>query len=304
MKLLKHLPKLSSLTGKGHSFYALMGEEFPTGSVKYVSVWGMIAHLINTIGLNHIKTVYASTSGNTGTAAAFICKSLGLFFVAIVDGKLEKEKAQKIIKYGGKIITVNGGVHDRINLARTLADQDPFGVDLDQYNNEGALAAHYQITGPMIWSAMRGQLDAIVIAIGTGGTFGGVAAYLTQQNPGVITVPVDAKGSFVIDGESSKRYLTGIGCAFIPDNVYRAYQFIRSKPQVISDQDAFTTARWFREFEGIGIGGSGGAVVKAALNLAESTTDKRILMLFHDGEDAYQSTVYSDEWMATHGFDF
>lgn len=300
--MVRYLPWLSNTVGRGHDFNALLGSEFPTGSVKYVSVLGMLAHLDNTVGLDRIHTVYGSTSGNTGAAAAYLCNEAGITFVAIVDHKLEKDKADKIIASGGKIFQAEGGVLERINLARKLAENDPFGIDLDQYANPGALLGHYQITGPMIWSAMGGRLDAIVVAIGTGGTFGGIAAYLTQQNPGLITVPVDAKGSMVIDGVSAPRNLTGIGCAFIPKNVYRAYQFIRSKPRVVSDQDAFSTARWFRDIEGQGIGGSSGAVVRAAMELAEVTDHKRILMVLHDGEDAYRSTVYSDDWMAKHGF--
>ncbi len=77
---------------------------------------------------------------------------------------------------------------------------------------------------------------------------------------------------------------------------------MRSKPQVISDEEAFSSARWFQNIEDFGIGGSSGAVVRTALNLAKLTSDKRILMVFHDGEDAYRSTVYSDEWMVKHGF--
>ena len=300
--IVQYLPTLSRMSCGNNNFYALMGSEFPTGSVKYISVLGMLAHLKNIDNQSRIRTVYGSTSGNTGIAAAHLCNEAGMTFVAIADHKLEQEKADKIVGYGGEIIRVAGGVHERIDLTRELAENDPWGVDLDQYSNPGALLGHYQITGPMIWSAMGKQIDAIVVAIGTGGTFGGIAAYLTQRNPKLITVPVDAKGSAVIDGVSSPRHLTGIGCAFIPANVHRAYQFIRSKPLVVNDQDAFSTARWFRDVEGFGVGGSGGAVVKAALDLAKETDHKHILMVFHDGEDAYQSTVYSDDWMVEHGF--
>ncbi len=217
--LIKHLPSLSQWAGRGHQIFALQGSEFPTESVKWVSVQGMLAHLHNTVGLDRIETIYGSTSGNTGIAAAQICRDLGITFVGIVDNKIESEKVNKIRLSGGKVIKVAGGVHERIRLSSRLARVDPTGVDLDQYNNPGALAGHFQITGPLIWSALKGKVDSIVVAIGTGGTFGGIAAYLTQKNPQLITVPVDAKGSMIIDGVSAPRYLTGIGCSFIPKNV-------------------------------------------------------------------------------------
>ncbi|OEU61569.1 MAG: hypothetical protein BBJ57_10280 [Desulfobacterales bacterium PC51MH44] len=299
-----HLPEFSKHIGnKGNNkFFALLGSKFPSASIKYISVLGMLTHLNNTVGLDKVSTLYSSTSGNTGTAAAYICKKTGMKFIALVDQKLEADKAAKITAYGGKIIRVNGGVHERIALARKLSEDDPYGVDLDQYNNPGALLGHYQITGPIIWGAMDGKVDAIVVAIGTGGTFGGIAAYLTQRNSRLITVPVDAKGSAVIDGTPHCRLLTGIGCAFIPKNVYRAYQFIRSEPIVVKEKDAFLTARWFRKTKCLEIGGSGGAVISATLDLADQITNKRILMVFHDGADDYHLTVYSDTWMVKHGF--
>jgi len=297
------LPKTSAKAGLGNQIFGLLGETFPTGSVKFVSVLGMMAHLENTGALGpHVERVYASTSGNTGLAAASLCADRGLEFHAVVDARIEAEKEAALVAAGAQVVRVNGDVLDRVRIAKEMSRVNPNSVDLDQYGNPGALLGHFQVTGPAIWQEMRGQVDALVVAIGTGGTFGGVAAFLTQQKPDLITIAVDAYGSALVHGKVSRRLLTGVGCGFIPNNVRRAYRFIRSAPYVAHDGESFRAARWLREHEGIGVGGSGGAVLCAGLDLARRVDSKRILLLFHDGAEAYQSTVFSDEWMSANGF--
>lgn len=301
MITLRHLEGVSKSAGGNNQFYALCGADWPTGSIKYVSVLGMMAHMQNRLA--GCTTVYGSTSGNTGLAAVTVCKTLGLHFHAIVDTRIETEKLESLIEHGATVTKVEGDVHTRIRIAAEMAVLDPAGIDLDQYGNEGALFGHYQITGPMIWHDMAGNIDAVVVALGTGGTFGGVAAFLTEQNPHILTIAVDAYGSALIHGKPGKRLLTGIGCAFIPKNVRRAYQHIRGTPYVATDEEAFSASRQLLDEEGIGVGGSGGAVLSAAMNLARKVQGKRIVMIFHDGAAAYASTIFSDRWMTSNGFD-
>lgn len=297
------LPITSAAAGGGNQIFALLGETFPTGSVKFVSVLGLMTHLENTGALGpHVRRVFSSTSGNTGLAAASLCANRGIEFYAVVDARIEAEKVAALVAAGAQVVRVGGDVLERVRVAKEMARADPYGIDLDQYGNPGALLGHFQFTGPAIWQAMRGQVDAIVVALGTGGTFGGIAAFLTQQKPDLITVPVDAYGSALIHGKVSRRLLTGVGCGFVPENVRRAYRFIRSAPYVANDGESFQAARWLREHEGIGVGGSGGAVLRAGLDLARRVDGKRIVLVFHDGAEAYQSTVFADDWMSANGF--
>ncbi len=296
------LPWLSYITG--NYIYALLGESFPSGSIKYVSVLGMMAHLMNTDQLHNCRTVYASTSGNTGSAAAEICRQMGLQLHAVVDSRIEAEKLAALKERRALITCVNGDVAERIQITREMANHDPNGVDLDQYSNVGALIGHHQITGPLIWQAMQGQIDAVVVAIGTGGSFGGIASYLCSRTPSLMSIPVDAQGSAITQAYTgAKRLLSGIGCAFIPANIKRTYPLMRrAHPFIAKDGESFHAARNFLTEEGIGIGGSGGAVVCATLDIARTLSGKRICLVFHDGASSYQSTVFSDEWMRKQHF--
>ncbi len=302
MSALRHLKSISRVVGNGNQLYAFCGADCPTGSLKYFSVLGLMANLQSANLLDGCSTVYGSTSGNTGLAAVAVCKEFGLDFHAVVDSKIEIEKLKSLTEQGALVTKVEGGVESRIRIAAQMASQDPTGVDLDQYSNEGALLGHFHVTGPMIWREMAGKIDAIVVALGTGGTFGGIAAYLTLQNKNVLTIAVDAHGSALVHGKLGKRLLTGIGCAFIPMNVKRAYQHMRGAPYVATDQESFAAARWLLQEEGIGVGGSGGAVLCAALSLAKQLNNKRIVVVFHDGASAYTSTIFSDSWMKANGF--
>lgn len=300
MITLRFLKHISETVGGNNLVFSLCGADLPTGSLKFVSVLGMMAHLRPR--LYGCRTVYGSTSGNTGLAATVICKQSGLGFHAIVDSRIEPEKLASLKAQGASVTKVDGDVQTRIRVAAEMASLDPFGIDLDQYGNEGALCGHYQITGPLIWNAMSGKVDAVVVALGTGGSFGGIAAHLTEKNPNIFAIAVDAHGSALIHGRPGKRLLTGIGCAFIPTNVRRAYQHIRGSPYVATDRESFAAARWLLEIEGVGVGGSGGAVLSAALKLAKKLQGKRIVVVFHDGAAAYASTVFSDSWMTSNGF--
>ena len=173
------------------------------------------------------------------------------------------------------------------------------GADaLDQYSNPGALLAHSQITGPWIWRSLQGNVDAFVAALGTGGTFGGTARYLLRCNPSLRSVAVDCRGSVLIYGRQEPHLLTGIGAALVSSNVRLAYEAIRgAAPRVVDDQTAFRRARWLRQVEGIGTGGSGGAVIEAAIGLKREITDKNIVVILPDGERDYMCSVHNSEWM-------
>jgi cysteine synthase len=308
-----HFPQLEYLDGlsrlTGNKFYALRGGAFPSGSVKYVSVVGMLQHMMNLGNLRGVKDVYASTSGNTGMAAAMICREMGLRFHAVIDPRTTSEQRMELVELGADLIEVNeqdpevGFVGARIRKVQELVRGKPEAIDLDQYGNPGALLGHYELTGPWLFEQMDGRIDVLICAIGTGGTFGGIAHYLIRRIPHIITVPVDCLGSRVIYGKPEPHLLTGIGAAFIPLNALRAYGAVRgTRPCVVTDRDAFLAARWLRETEGIGVGGSGGAVLVAAMALSSQIAKRRFAIIFHDDDRRYASTIFNDDWMKSKGF--
>jgi len=294
------LPYLSTKTG--NSVSAVQGALLPTKSIKYISVLGMLAHLQNSGKMANCTTVYGSSSGNMAIAAAFLCKLQGLQFIAVVDQRISHFKKNKIQKQGGQVIEVKGDVLTRIKLTRQLVKKNKNAIDLDQYSNPGSALAHFQLTGPWLHRLIGKQIDSLIAPLGTGGTFLGIASYLKKYCPGVATIPVDCIGSALISGRNGPRLLSGIGCAFIPDNVQRAYPMMQNgKPIVVSDQQAFLGARWLFENDGIGSGGSGGAAVVAVFELSKKVQGKNIVLILPDGPESYPF-IFDDAWMQRHNF--
>jgi cystathionine beta-synthase len=181
-----------------------------------------------------------------------------------------------------------------------LAEEIPGAYKPDQYSNPGNAEAHYRTTGPEIWEQTGGDLDAVVITVGTGGSITGIGRYLKEQNPDLLIVGADPEGSIYSGGPVHPYLVEGIGKDTFPASFDPSVvdEYVR-----VSDRDSFLTARRLAHEEAILAGGSGGTSVFAMLEVAKRLgPEATILTTIPDGGRGYLSKLYDDNWMLEHGF--
>lgn len=282
-------------------------EQFnPGGSVKDRTAYALVEDLEDRGLLGPGRTVVESTSGNLGAALAYVCRSRGYPFVAVVDPRASRRNLDEMAALAATLERVDapdahgGYLRARIRRVRELLASDPTCVWPDQYRNPANPRVHREQTGPEILRHGSGRPDAVFVAVSTGGTLAGVAQYLRMVAPGCRVVGVDVRGSVVLGGPPGRRRLTGIGAG-------RPSDFARpgdgDQVRHLSDAEAVAACRLLRERTGVGVGGSSGAVLAAAARyLTERPEVERVVCLCADGADRYEDTLYSGAWLREHGF--
>jgi cysteine synthase len=303
-RLVVYLPETSRKTG--NRVWAFLGGLLPTGSLKFISALGALAHLGSINSNREIKNVIASTSGNLGLAGAALLQNTSIAFHAVVDVRTPVHKLEQLRQYGAIVDVVEEPdptyIDARLKKVAALVSRLPAAVNLDQYANPGAPEAHFTFTGPFLWAARKGQIDALVAPIGTGGTFGGVAHFLAQMNPRIRRVPVDCEGSIVLGGPMGPHLLTGMGAHIRCTNALRAFSAVGgSRPRIIGDTAAFRAAHWVHKNDGIWVGGSSGAALAAVDDLSREIQGKDIVVICPDGGAGYVDTVFDSSWLDQHG---
>ncbi|CAM5433215.1 Pyridoxal-phosphate dependent enzyme OS=Streptomyces alboniger OX=132473 GN=CP975_00920 PE=4 SV=1 [Streptomyces alboniger] len=192
-----------------------------------------------------------------------------------------------------------GFLRARLDRVQDLLASDASLVWPDQYRNPANPRVHREQTGPEILRHGHGRPDAVFVAVSTGGTLAGVAAYLRMVAPECHVVGVDVRGSVALGGPPGRRALTGIGAG-------RPSEFARPADcdavRLVPDAEAVAACRRLRAGTGVGVGGSSGAVIAAAArHLAEHPEAERVVCLCADGADRYEDTVYSGAWVREHG---
>jgi cystathionine beta-synthase len=292
----------------GASILAKLEYLNPGGSVKDRIGLALIEAAERDGRLKPGGTIVEPTSGNTGVGLAIAAAHKGYRCIFVMPDKMSQEKISMLRAYGAEVVITPTAVdHDSpesyYSVSDRLAEEIPGGFKPDQYSNMANPEAHYEGTAPEIWEQTNGELDAIVISVGTGGTISGVGRYFKERNPGVLVVGADPEGSvYTAHGESDLHpyFVEGIGKdtwpkTMDPDTVD---EWIR-----VSDRDSFLTARRLAREEGLLVGGSSGSTVWAALELARRLgPGARILTMLPDSGRSYLSKFYDDNWMLEHGF--
>jgi cystathionine beta-synthase len=253
-------------------------------------------------------TIVEPTSGNTGVGLAIAAASKGYRCIFVMPDKMSQEKISMLRAYGAEVVITPTAVEpdspeSYYSVSSRLAEEIPGGFKPDQYSNRANPDAHYQVTGPEIWEQTGGEIDAIVISVGTGGTISGVGRYFKERRPEVLIVGADPEGSVYTakSDEDVHPYLVeGIGKDTWPETMDPEVvdEWIR-----VSDRDSFLTARRLSRDEGLLVGGSGGTTVWAAIELARRLgPGKTILTMIPDSGRSYLSKIYDDNWMLEHGF--
>lgn len=257
-------------------------------------------------------TIIESTSGNTGAALAMLGAVRGYRIILTMPDKVSEEKKNTLKAFGAEIIVApttasSSSPEHYSNVAKALEKSIPGSFRINQYDNIKNPEAHYLTTAPEIWQQTDGQIDYFVASASTGGTISGVGRYLKEKNPRIVTVMPDPIGSVyytyfktrAVPKEAACTYhLEGIG----EDHVTHAIDFTFIDRVVeVSDREAFDVCRQLARQEGILAGGSTGANVWGALQIAkEVQKPTTIVTIAPDGGVKYLSKIYNDEWMKAH----
>lgn len=280
--------------GKGLEANVLAKLEYlnPAGSVKDRVALSMVEAAEKAGTIKPGATIIEPTSGNTGIGLAAVATAKGYKAILTLPDTMSVERRNLLKAYGAEIVLTEGakGMKGAIDKAEELRDSIDGAVILGQFVNEANPEIHRKTTGPEIWDQTDGKVDIFVAGVGTGGTITGVGEYLKEQNPNVKVVAVEPATSPVLSkGTSGAHKIQGIGAGFVPEVLNTK---IYDEIIAIENEDAFTEGRQFAKTEGILVGISSGAALKAAKILADRPENKgkNIVVLLPDSGDRYLST--------------
>ncbi len=269
----------------------------PAGSVKDRVALAMIEDAEEKGILKKGAAIIEPTSGNTGIGIASVAVAKGYRAILTLPDTMSVERRNLLKAYGAELVLTDGakGMKGAIEKAEELNQQIENSVILGQFVNPANPAIHKKTTGVEIWEQTDGKVDIFVAGVGTGGTITGVGEYLKEQNPNVQIVAVEPATSPVLsEGKAGPHKIQGIGAGFVPEILNTS---VYDEVIAVENDDAFTEGKAFAVSEGILVGISSGAALKAAKILAErpENSGKTIVVLLPDSGDRYLSTPLFSE---------
>jgi cysteine synthase A len=281
---------LRRLTPKGAAdVFAKLENLNPGGSVKDRAAVGMILRAEAEGLLKPGSTIVEATAGNTGIGLALIGINKGYRVIVCVPEKFAEEKVKIMRALGAEVVRTPDAeaMAGAIKKAKELAASIAGSFTALQFENPANPDYHHDTTAAEIFEQMEGRVDAVVIGVGTGGTFTGIARFMKEKLPGCRSVAVETQGSVLGGGPPGPHKVEGIGSSFIPKTFDPK---VCDEILMVNDRDAFDTVAQLARLEGILGGSSAGANVFAAIQVAKRLgTGKRVVTIIPDAAERYLS---------------
>lgn len=282
--------------GMADVFVKLEGNN-PGGSIKDRTAWFLVrdAEERGILKPGSGQVIVEPTSGNTGIGLAMIAASRGYKLILCMPAQMSEERKRTLKAYGAELVLTDPVRRMIAAREEALAIAAKTGAFVpDQFDNPANAQAHYETTGPEIYQAMQGRIDAFVYGSGTGGTIMGVGRYLREQLPFVQIIACEPGRSNVLSGgQMGQHQFQGMGPGFIPPNLDLG---MLDRVIQVWEEDAFPLARRLAKEEGLFVGMSAGAMIWAALEVArELGPGKRVVTIACDTGAKYLTTpLYAD----------
>lgn len=280
------LVKLNKITeGIKANVYAKIEKNNLSGSVKDRASLEMIQKLIESGELKKGDTIIEPTSGNTGIALACLSCYYSLNCIIVMPSSMSLERRKLISNYNAKLVLVDGGMKECVEEANRLNKSIEGSRIIGQFDNPNNYRAHFK-TAEEIYNDLN-DVNVIIAGIGTGGTITGISKYMKQYHPNVEIIGVEPKQSPLLTlKKSGKHKIQGIGANFVPSILD---QTVINKIMLIDDEEAIKTSRELTLKEGLFVGISSGAALKAALDLGKNKEyeGKNLVVILPDSGERY-----------------
>lgn len=279
----------------------------PGGSIKERIAVSMIDAAEREGLLRPGGTIIEPTSGNTGVGLALVGITRGYRVICLVPDKVSTEKQELLKAYGAEVIVTPTELlpehpDSYYAVAERLTQEIDGAFRPDQYSNQANPATHYETTGPEIWDQTDGEIDVLVVGVGTGGTITGAGTKLKELKPDITIVGADPEGSIYTagpDGDIHQYFVEGVGEDFYPETMDLD---VVDRWIEVSDAEAFAMTRRLAREEGLLVGGSCGMAAEAALQVAVEDTSRMVVVVLPDSGRGYLSKIFNDDWMREHKF--
>ena len=300
--------KLKSLDTGPCNLFVKLESGNPGGSIKDRIGLSIIEEAEASGDLQPGGTIIEATAGNTGLGLALIAALKGYKIILVIPDKMSREKILHLEGLGAEIILTRSDVpegHPEYyqDLARKIASETPGSFLADQFSNPANPLAHRTTTAPEIWEQVKGDVDAVVAGVGSGGTLTGLAQFFKSKNPDISMVAADPEGSVVADAILTGKYkyeggswlVEGVGEDFIPNNFDLS---LMDDAEIVSDKEAFEVLQVLLKEEGILGGSSSGTLVAAAAKWCRKQTEpKNVVTFICDTGNKYLSKAFNKSWL-------